>query len=36
MSVTGPDGALYFITSNSGTAYATRDDDRLVRFVLKN
>ena len=32
----GPDGALYFCTSNTGTTTATSDDDRLVRVTQAN
>src|SRR5215831_10765868 len=32
----GPDGALYFITSNAGTTSAVTDDDRLLRVTSAN
>jgi len=32
----GPDGALYFVTSNAGTTSAASDDDRLLRLTAGN
>jgi glucose/arabinose dehydrogenase len=32
----GPDGALYFVTSNTGTTSAAADDDRLLRVTSAN
>jgi glucose/arabinose dehydrogenase len=34
--VAGPDGALYICTSNAGAAFATPDDDRLLRLTSVN
>jgi len=32
----GPDGALYFSTSNAGTTSATAGDDRLLKVTTGN